>query len=92
MSDRTGVVWIAGESSVSDLQDQIIFSGYWDSGTDVLEEMPDVSSSVEAIRWGLDRTDDVRIRFDYHSYWWAGVGPMPEDPEGVFVGFVALRD
>lgn len=91
MSMRTGVVWIAGDSSGSH-QDSIIFSAYWGSGTDVLEEMPQVTSAVEAIQWGLDRTDDVRIRFDYHGYWWAGVGPMPEDPEGVFVGTVALGD
>lgn len=91
MSSRTGVVWIAGDVGLNRLT---VFSGYWgnDSGSALLEQMPEFGSAVEAIRWGLERSDDVRIRFDGYSYWWAGVGTMPEDPDGVLVGSMVLRD
>jgi hypothetical protein len=91
MSSRTGVVWIAGDVGLNRLT---VFSGYWgnDGESALLEQMPEFGSAVEAIRWGLERSDDVRIRFDGYSYWWAGVGTMPDDPDGVLVGSVVLRD
>jgi hypothetical protein len=79
-----GIVWIAGDAQPGELI--IRFSAYWDSGTSVAEQMSSVTKAVDAIRGGLERTDDVRIRFDGWDYFWAGRGPMPEG----LVGSVTL--
>jgi len=83
MTER-GIVWIAADSGPN--EPTIEFSGYWDSGSSVLEQMPVVGRAVDAIRWGLERTDDVRIRFDGWDYFWAGRG---QGPKGL-AGSVAL--
>jgi len=79
MTER-GIVWIAADPNPSG--PSIQFSGYWDGGTSVLEQMPIVARAADAIRWGLERTDDVRIRFDGWDYFWAGRGPAPEGLTG----------
>ena len=38
-----GVVWIAGDVGLNDL---IVFWGYWDSGSALLEQMPEVGSAL----------------------------------------------
>ncbi len=75
-----GIVWIAGDAIPE--EPVIQFSGYWDSGTSVLEQMPTMTRAADAIRWGLERTDDVRIRFDGWDYFWAGEGSVPEGLRG----------
>lgn len=56
--------------------------------------MPEMRCALDAIEWGRQRADDVRIRFDGCGYWWAGRGSMPEpterDDEG-FLGTVSPR-
>ena len=95
MAERIGTVFIAADADPQSLS--VVFHGYWDSGRSVLEdrsvleEMPETDNAVDAIRWGLDRTNDVRIRFDGWTYFWAGVGPPPAGQTG-FGGSVVLGD
>ncbi len=78
--DRVGIVFIAVDVELD--HSTIVYVGYWDSGHSVLEQMPIMSKASDAIRWGLERTDDVRIRVDDHQYFWAGSGPRPQrDPQ-----------
>ena len=83
-----GIVWIAGDASANGLT--VAFSGYWDGGASVLEQMPAMDRAADAIRWGLSRTDDVRIRFDGWNYFWAGKGPVP--PGSELAGSVILSE
>jgi len=87
MAERIGTVFIAADPDSEGLK--VMFHGYWDSGESVLEQMPETDKAVDAIRWGLNRTDDVRIRFDGWTYFWAGVGPQPTGQPG-FGGTVIL--
>ncbi|HUF16083.1 MAG TPA: hypothetical protein VMQ46_09335 [Acidimicrobiia bacterium] len=94
MPDRQGVLFIAGD--VHDADSEVHFVGYWDRGErGDIEEMPELRCATDALEWGLNRADDVRIRFDGCGYWWAGRGSMPEptepDDEG-FIGIVSVRD
>lgn len=93
MADGRGVVFIAAD--VHHGSSAVHFSGYWDrDGHSDIEEMPDLQCAADSIAWGLERTDDVRIRFDGCGYWWAGSGSAPEptepDDEGS-LGTVTVR-
>ena len=87
MAERIRTVFIAADPDPEGVT--VMFHGYWDSGESVLEQMPETDKAVDAIRWGLNRTDDVRIRFDGWTYFWAGVGPQPTGQPG-FGGTVIL--
>ena len=89
MADRIGIAWIAADTDANGMR--VMFHGYWDGGRSVLEQMPETDKAVDAIRWGLARTDDVRIRFDGWNYFWAGLGPPPAG-EPQFSGTVVLSD
>jgi hypothetical protein len=89
MAERIGTVFIAADADPEGVT--VMFHGYWDGGESVLEQMPETDKAVDAIRWGLDRTNDVRIRFDGWTYFWAGVGSPPAGQPG-FGGTVVLGD
>lgn len=93
MTEREGVVFIAAD--VHHDGSEVHFGGYWDpDDRSGIEEMPEMRCAADAIEWGRQRADDVRIRFDGCGYWWAGRGSMPEptepDDEG-FLGTVSPR-
>jgi hypothetical protein len=93
MADSQGVVFIAAD--VHHRSSEVHFSGYWDRGDrSGIEEMPELQCAADSIAWGLERTDDVRIRFDGCGYWWAGRGspPKPTEPDDEgFLGTVNVR-
>lgn len=89
MAERIGTVFIAAAAARDG--STVMFHGYWDGGDSAREQMPQTDKAVAAIRWGLARTDDVRIRFDGWTYFWAGVGPPPAGQPG-FGGTVVLAN
>lgn len=78
---RTGTVFIAWH------EDDLCYSGYWDSfpdGDQPLEDAPRSTSLDEAVSWGRERTPRVLIRpeSDPGEYYWAGLGePLGDDAE-----------
>ena len=74
-------------ADVQERQQEIHFVGYWGNDSGEHETMPEMRCAKEAIAWGRERSDDVRIRFDGCHYWWAGRGPSPQPTEPDDEGF-----
>jgi hypothetical protein len=61
------------------------YTGYWDSLPDgaprALEQMPECTTTMDAIAWATARTSRVLIRpsSDPAHYYWAGSGEPPDD-------------
>ena len=78
-----GVVFIAW---IDDDGESGFYSGYWDGGgrgaEGLLEQMPETSSTREALDWACARSDRVRIRprWDPARYYSAGSLVDPELP------------